>query len=95
MTNKELNEKLDIWFDLFNETEGFEDDILRPLHNRLGTQIFKYNEKTRTWDWTGKMFRLTKLEKDRLGYFNETLKDDDYEGKRTRILKYYNLLWND
>ena len=94
MTKTELNYKLDIWFDLFLETEGFEEDILRSLHDRLGTQIFKYNEKTKTWDWTGKMFRLTSTEKDRLSYFNETLEDYDYKGKRARILKYYNLLWD-
>ena len=94
MTKTELNYKLDVWFDLFMETEGFEDDILRPLHDRLRTKIFKFNENTKTWDWTGKNLRLTLTEKDRLGYFNESLKSCDFEGRRTRILKFYNLLWD-
>ena len=85
MTNKEL----DIWFDLFLETEGFEDDVLRPLHDRLGTKIFKYNKETGLWDWTGKNFRLTFEEKSRLSYFNENL--DEYDERRVRILKYYKI----
>lgn len=32
---KKLNERLDIWFDLMLETEGFEENILKPLHDRL------------------------------------------------------------
>ena len=89
-----MTNKVDIWFDLFNETEGFEDDILKPLHDRLGKNIFKFNKKTRMWEWTGKNFRLTTLEKDRLGYFNEDL-DPKYDKKRIKILKYYNLLWDE
>lgn len=88
------NYKVNIWFALFNETEGFEDDILRPLHDRLGKNIFNFNEKTRRWSWTGKNFRLTNLEKDRLGYFNESL-NPKYDQVRIKILGFYNLLWDE
>lgn len=90
---KKLNERLDIWFDLMLETEGFEEDILKPLHDRLSSEIFRYNTVTKLWDWTGKNFRLSSTEKDRLSYFNEDL--DETDERRIRVLKYYGLLWEE
>lgn len=90
---KKLNERLDIWFDLMLETEGFEEDILKPLHDRLSSEIFRYNTETKLWDWTGKNLRLSSTEKDRLSYFNEDL--DETDERRIRVLKYYGLLWEE
>ena len=90
---KKLNERLDIWFDLMLETEGFEEDILKPLHDRLSSEIFRYNTVTKLWDWTGKNLRLSFTEKDRLSYFNEDL--DETDERRIRVLKYYGLLWEE
>ena len=90
---KKLNERLDIWFDLMFELEGFEDDILKPLHDRLSSEIFRYNTVMKLWDWTGKNLRLSFTEKERLSYFNEGL--DKTDERRIRVLKYYGLLWEE